>query len=272
MPVVNPIEESINFITECLVFNQKIANRINTKAQVIKLRVMIPRHRLFIYYIALIESFNEISHYILEVMGSSTVTNINPLRSNLRTLFEIYSRALYLSANDEQEKLKRIIGDAIWVFRDDSAALKQLALDRRLASRNMIVLPTAKEMNKNKDTRRNFMFDFTFEKKGFVETINQFHDESLRPFIHKVDLAKIYRDLCNQLHGNIFHNVPTSGINPKYQFISLLMFSEIHFLRTMHILAGEDTKEFDDFIASTMASGLFDRLGHLWGVARQSNP
>jgi hypothetical protein len=259
MGTIFTIDSVFDFEKKCLDRNKELLAWIDKKSQIITPNDMI-RPRLLVFYKQLGESFDCNSDFIVDALEKND--KLEPIRNIIRTVIELYCRAIYLNNVTDEEKIRRVLAldaytialceidseDSRWIIRKgreiaDSLRIPLPSMEKiqYLIKDGILCLGKSKGLN---DFRREFLFP------PVKQIIKQHLDEAQEPRIPKGILYKFYSLFSDQLHGNPYLGRHIHNMTPRNQTLGLLIVLTLRFLREMSTLTGFPIDKTDSLILS----------------------
>ncbi|MDP2960726.1 MAG: hypothetical protein Q8N71_04815 [candidate division Zixibacteria bacterium] len=272
MGQVFSINSVFDFEKRCLDAHKKILKWITDK-QKIETPGDVIRPRLLAFYKHLIELYIGNSEFIVESIQKDS--NLEPAGNIIRTIIELYCRAMYLNNVDEKEKIKKIIGIDLYtitLLNINTPASKYITdIDLKIAKSLNITLPTIKELQewikegiidlrKSKelnDFRNNFFFS------SVKKIVRNYLNEAEEPRIPKSFLYKYYLVLSDQIHGNPYLGQDKPTLSPRNRILGLLIVIHLRFLKEVSTLTNFPMEEFNSLV-ETWKKDLLRNFLDLW--------
>ncbi|MHA1919045.1 MAG: hypothetical protein ACTSWX_04805 [Promethearchaeota archaeon] len=243
------IESVLNFIKECNESSRSLAKSLHKIGRIELTNQMESwkRIKIFLFYNQSLEFFRNRVNFITECINTESLKNKEILDTLLRGLIEIYCRILLLSNSDDEEQLKRIIWQELYISALSDTELKS---NKSLSSgisnnyeilRNINVpLPEFQEirrivqesLRKMSDNNKLRCWKREYGFPSVRKTIRDYLDETQEPKISKYQLLKIYSMESEQIHSNFYleYGILDSGDTEKYRIISFLALIYTKFL------------------------------------------
>ena len=191
--------------------------------------------------------FEQRIEFFLECLKNYDL-NLDILESLFRGLLEIYSRVLFILNATEDEAVKKIIWQDLYLIGlsdiriiNDMDVKKTLELDYNILKAIGIEMPPIKSIHKNVQSRlRGEGFDNNLMKKvdqnkfpSVRQILDKYHNEREAPNIPKYFLHLYYSQLSEQLHGNFLMERVNPDHDSKYRLVVFLILFTIKFLKTI---------------------------------------
>lgn len=274
----------LRFLEKCNKFNQEISKSL-AKIGGIELPNQMEswkRARIYSYYDQSLEFFIDRVNFIIKCIEIKSL-NKEILETLLRGLIEIYCRILFLSNSSDEEKLKRIIWQELYICALSDTQLKSNKNLNALISMNYKILQDIKvtlpvlpkirriiqeslqKISRNKELRE---LEEEYSFPSVARIIRDDLDEREEPIISKYQLYKNYSRLSEQIHANAYleyvnHNSKDTG---KYRIIAFLLLIYLKFLRETAKKAKME-RDIEELIKE--ASEFKEDFLRLWGFSKQ---
>jgi len=260
------IKEPVDFIDSCLKFGDKAKIDFRKIGSIALLKEIDEwkRARLFIYYNDLLDTFENRVKFILDTI-KKRMNRLDILDQIFRGLIELYCRLLFVVKSEEVEKFRKIIWKDLITYSNFSVPTQSAHQSSPLIRINYRILESLgedisaldisvikkelsdqyenmKESKKLKELIRRMNFP------GVRRILLDYYDEKESPVILKKDLYRLYSRLSEQIHGNIYYELPDLPINNTifrtlatviliqiklYKEISTITHNEIEFLQLL---------------------------------------
>ncbi|MFW6173333.1 MAG: hypothetical protein ACOC5T_06265 [Elusimicrobiota bacterium] len=243
------IESVLNFIKKCNESSYNLANSLHKMGRIELTNQMESWKRIktFLFYNQSLEFFRNRVNFITECINTESLKNKEILDTLLRGLIEIYCRILFLSNSNDEEQLKSIIWQELYISALSDTELKS---NKSLSSgisnnyeilRNINVsLPEFQEirrivqesLHKMSDNNKLRRWKREYGFPSVRKTIKNYLDETQEPKISKYQLLKIYSMVSEQIHSNFYleYGILDSGDKEKDRIILFLAPIYIKFL------------------------------------------
>lgn len=250
-PSLFSMNSVLSFIEKCNKSNQKISKSLAKIG-----RIELPdqmeswkRAKIYVYYDDSLVFFKNRVDFILKCVGIESL--IKEILDNLlRGLIEIYCRILFLSNSNDEEKLKRIIWQELYLCAlSDTKHKSNRVLDASI-NRNyeilqdikvslpalpkirQIVQESLQKISRNKKLSNwNKKYGFPSVRKIIQDNL----DEKEEPIISKYQLYKLYSILSEQIHADFYLEYGIQDFKDKdmekYRIISFSLLIYLRFLR-----------------------------------------
>ena len=274
----------LRFLEKCNKFNQEISKSL-AKIGGIELPNQMEswkRAKIYSCYDQYLEFFRNRVDFIIECIEIKSL-NKEILETLLRGLIEIYCRILFLSNSSDEEKLKRIIWQELYICPLSGTELKSNKNLNALISRNYKILQDIKvtlpalprirrivqeslqKISRNKELRK---LEEEYSFPSVARIIRDNLDEREEPIISKYQLYSNYSRLSEQIHANPYleyvnHNSKDTG---KYRIIAFLLLIYLKFLREIAKKAKME-RDIEELIKE--ASEFREDFLRLWGFSKQ---
>lgn len=279
------MDSVLGFIKRGNKSSHKIANLLNKMGR-IELSNQIEswkREKIFLFYNQSLEFFRNRVNFITECIENESLKNKEILDTLLRGLIEIYCRILFLSNSSDEEQLKRIIWQELYISALSDTDLTSnhslragISVNYRILKNIKVSLPEFKEirqivqeslrkMSENKDLR-SWKTKYIFP--SVRKTIKDNLDETVEPIMSKHQLNKIYSMMSEQIHSNFYleYGIFDSGDTEKYRIISFLV---LIYLKFLYEIARKARAESDvEKLIQELKEFKIDYL-RLWGFSKQ---
>jgi len=220
------IETPRHFLESCIEFGEK------AKADLDKIgRIEIPsgiegwkRARLYVYYSNGLDIFENRVKFILDAIDNR-MERLDVIDQILRGMLELYCRFLFIVRSEEIDKFRRIIWQDLVTYcnlyvtpRKASRLSSLLKINYKILENlgeDIAILDIAaikkelsisfSNMKETKNLRK------IREKMGFPgirKILVNYYDESEEPVVARKDLYRLYSRLSEQIHGNIYYEIP----------------------------------------------------------------
>lgn len=274
----------LRFLEKCNKFNQEISKSL-AKIGEIELPNQMEswkRVKIYSYYDQYLEYFRNRVDFIIECIEIKSL-NKEILETLLRGLIEIYCRILFLSNSSDEEKLKRIIWQELYICALSDTELKSNKNLNALISMNYKILQDIKvtlpalpkirrivqeslqKISRNKELRK---LEEEYSFPSVARIIRDNLDEREEPIILKYQLYSNYSRLSEQIHANPYleyanYNSKDTG---KYRIIAFLLRIYLKFLRETAKKAKME-RDIEELIKE--ASEFKEDFLRLWGFSKQ---
>lgn len=274
----------LRFLKKCNKFNQEISKSL-AKISSIDLPNQMEswkRAKIYSYYDQYLEFFKNRVDFIIECIEIESL-NKEILETLLRGLIEIYCRILFLSNNSDEEKLKRIIWQELYICALSDTELRPNKNINVLISMNyrilqdikaslpplqeirQIVQESLQKISRNRELR-NLEKEYSFPSAARIIRDNL--DEREEPIILKYQLYRLYSRLSEQIHADPYleytnHSSKDMG---KFRIIAFLLIIYLKFLLEIAKKAGME-RDIEDLVQE--ASEFKEDFLRLWGLSKQ---
>lgn len=274
----------LRFLKKCNKFNQEISKSL-AKIGSIDLPNQMEswkRAKIYSYYDPYLEFFKNRVDFIIECIEIESL-NKEILETLLRGLIEIYCRMLFLLNNSDEEKLKKIIWQELYICALSGYKLKSNKNLYTLISMNYKILKNIKaslppfpeirqivqeslqKISRNKELR-NLEREYSFPSVARIIRDNL--DEREEPIILKYQLYRLYSRLSEQIHADPYleytnHNSKDMG---KFRIIAFLLIIYLKFLLEIAKEAGMK-RDIEGLVQE--ASEFKEDFLRLWGLSKQ---
>lgn len=227
------------------------------------------------------EIFKDHASFLIGNLSSEKDYNMRVVRESLRSLLEIYCRALFLNRNRSKVgAIKRIIGEDYYTiaFLENVRSGDMLIIDQYLAKNLKFKLPEIKNLRAwIKET----VFEFKKQRKELCKFNEEFRfpsvksilqenfDNNLQPVTTREFLYWVYSILSSQLHGNIYFGMSINGMSFKYQILSLVVVLYLHFLQVMAEIVSYQGKDKIDALILEWENKIKQNINDIWWVENE---
>jgi hypothetical protein len=242
---------AIDFIMKCTQTAQKLRSSLR-KIGRIELADDLgswKRSKIINYYAQSVDFFEGRVDFFLACLElEDERINRDILETLFRGLIEIYCRILFLLNNDEDEKVKKIIWQELYLIGLSGIDAKQhesinslISINYRILEDMNIEMPNvnaiklyvqSKLEHRPKD-RKIEKIEKAFKFPGVREVIWKYLDEGEEPAISKYLLYKRYADLSEQIHSNFLMEYVGSNPHSKYRILAFLMILYLKYLKAV---------------------------------------
>ena len=282
----------LRFLKKCNKFNQEISKSLAKIGRIELLNEMesLKREKIYTYYNQFLEFFKNRVDFIIECIEIESL-NKEILEPLLRGLIEIYCRILFLSNSSDEEKLKKIIWQELYICALSDYKLKSnkslaafISINYKILQDIKVSLPVFPKIRQivqeslrkiiqksSQKIRRNQEFTKWNKQYGFpsvAKIIRDSLDEREEPIISKYQLYRLYSRLSEQIHADPYleytnHNSKDTG---KYRIIAFLLIIYLKFLREIAKKAKME-KDIEELVKE--ASEFKEDFLLFWGFSKQ---
>lgn len=278
------IETPRHFLESCIEFGEK------AKADLEKVgRIVIPdeiegwkRARLYVYYSDGLNIFENRVKFILDAIDNR-MQRLDVIDQILRGMLELYCRFLLIVRSEEIDKFRRIIWQDLVTYcnlyvtpqiarrfspllqvnykilenlGEDVTTLDIAAIKKELS----ISFSNMKETKHLKKLR---------EKMGFPslrKILVEYYDESEEPVITRKDLYRLYSRLSDQIHGNIYYEIPDAPAETAiFRILANVMLLQMKFHREIALITRSD-RDYENLLRQFQE--IKPDFSHLWDLTK----
>ena len=274
----------LRFLKKCNKFNQEISQSLAKIGGIELLNEMESwkRAKIYSYYNQYLEFFKNRVDFIIECIEIKSL-NKDILETLIRGLIEIYCRILFLLNSSDEEKLKRIIWQELYICALSDTELKSnknlnvlISMNYKILQNIKVSLPPLQQIRqivqeslqeiRKKRELRNMENEYGFPSVGKI--IREHLDEREEPIISKYQLYRLYSRLSEQIHADPYleytnHNSKDTG---KYRIIAFLLIIYLKFLREIAKKAKME-KDIEELVKE--ASEFKEEFLLFWGFSKQ---
>jgi len=278
------IETPRHFLESCQEFGEK------AKADLEKIgRIVIPneiegwkRARLYVYYSDGLNTFENRVKFILDAIDNR-MDRLDVVDQILRGMLELYCRFLFLTRSGEIDKFRRII----W---QDLVTYCNLYVTPQLARRFSPLLQVNYKILENlgedvttlglASIKKELSISFSNmketknlkklrEKMGFPsirKILVEYYDESEKPVITRKDLYRLYSRLSDQIHGNIYYEIPDAPAETAiFRILANVMLLQMKFYREIALITRSD-RDYENLLRRFQE--IKPDFSHLWDLTK----
>lgn len=222
------IETPRHFLESCIEFGEKAKSDLDKIG-----RIEIPdeiegwkRARLYVYYSNGLDIFENRVKFILDAIDNR-MQRLDVIDQILRGMLELYCRFLLIVRSEEIDKFRRIIWQDLVTYCNLYVTPQKVS---RLSSLLKVNYKILENLGENTaplavaEIKKELSISFLNmketknlkklrEKMGFPsirKILVKYYDESEEPVILRKDLYRLYSRLSEQIHGNIYYELPDS--------------------------------------------------------------
>lgn len=278
------IETPRHFLESCIEFSEKAKVDLDKMG-----RIEIPdeiegwkRARLYVYYSNGLNIFENRVKFIMDAIDNR-MKRLDVIDQILRGMLELYCRFLLIVRSEEIYKFRRIIWQDLITYcnlyvtpqmarkfspllqvnynilkklGEDVTSLDIAAIKKELS----ISYSNMKETKNLRKLRKKMGFP------GIREILVKYYDESEVPVIARKDLYRLYSRLSEQIHGNIYYEIPDA---PAETAIFRILASVILLQMKFHREIASITRRNRDYeILLQQFKEIKPDFSHLWDLTK----
>lgn len=278
------IETPRHFLESCIKFGEK------AKADLDKIgRIEISdkiegwkRARLYVYYSNGLDIFENRVKFILDAIDNR-MERLDVIDQILRGVLELYCRFLFIVRSEEVDKFRRIIWQDLvtycnlYVTPQEASRLSSLlkvnykilenlgediaTLDIATIKKELsISFSNMKETKNLKKLRKKMGFP------SIRKILVKYYDESEEPVIARKDLFRLYSRLSEQIHGNIYYEIPDAPAETAiFRILACVMLLQMKF---HHEIASITRNDRDYINLLRQLQEIKPDFSHLWDLTK----
>lgn len=278
------IETPRHFLESCIEFGEK------AKANLDKIgRIEIPdeiegwkRARLYVYYSNGLDIFENRVKFILDAIDNR-MERLDVIDQILRGMLELYCRCLFIVRSEEIDKFRRIIWQDLVTYCNLYVTPQKASRLSSLLKVNYKILENLGEDIANLDIaaiKKELSISFSNmketknlkklrEKMGFPsirKILVKYYDESEEPVIARKDLFRLYSRLSEQIHGNIYYEIPDSPAETAiFRILASVMLLQMKFHHEIASITRND-KDYENLLRQFKE--IKPDFSHLWDLTK----
>jgi len=278
------IETPRHFLESCHEFGEK------AKADLEKIgRIVMPdeiegwkRARLYVYYSDGLNTFENRVKFILDAIDNR-MDRLDVIDQILRGMLELYCRFLFLTRSGEIDKFRRIIWQDLVTYCNlyvtpqsarrfspllqvNYKILENLGEDVTTLGIASIKKELSISFSNMKETKN---LKKLREKMGFPsirKILVEYYDESEKPVITRKDLYRLYSRLSDQIHGNIYYEIPDAPAETAiFRILANVMLLQMKFYREIALITRSD-RDYENLLRRFQE--IKPDFSHLWDLTK----
>ena len=278
------IEIPRNFLKSCLEFGEKAKVDLEKigKIEILDQIEGWKRARLYVYYSDGLNVFENRVKFIMDAIDKR-MDRLDVIDQILRGMLELYCRFLLIVRSQEIDKFRRIIWQDLVTYcnlyvtpqsarrfspllqvnykilenlGEDVTTLDIAAIKKELA----ISYDSMKETKHLKEIREKMGFP------GLRKILMDYYDESEEPVIARKDLYRLYSRLSDQIHGNIYYEIPDAPAETAiFRILASVMLLQMKFHREIAFIT-RSKKDYEILLRKFQE--IKPDFSHLWDLTK----
>lgn len=278
------IEIPRRFLEACIEFGEK------AKVDLDKIgRIIIPdeiegwkRARLYVYYSQGLDVFENRVKFVLEAIDNR-MNRLDVIDQILRGMLELYCRFLFIARSTERDKLRKIIWQDLVTYCNlyvtpqiakksspllqvNYKILENFGDDVTLLDISAIKEELSKSFSNMKETKN---LRKLREKMGFPsirKILVKYYDESEEPVIARKDLYRLYSRLSEQIHGNIYYEIPDAPAETAiFRILASVMLLQMKFHYEIALIT-RSNRDYENLLRQFQE--IKPDFSHLWDLTK----
>lgn len=278
------IEIPRHFLESCIEFGEKAKSDLDKIG-----RIEIPgeieglkRARLYVYYGNGLNVFENRVKFIMDAIDNR-MKRLDVIDQILRGMLELYCRFLFIVRSEEIDKFRRIIWQDLFTYcnlyvtpqmarrfspllqlnykilenlGEDITTLDIATINKELS----IYFSNMKETKSLKKLREKMGFP------GIRKILVKYYDESEEPVIARKDLYRLYSRLSEQIHGNIYYEIPDAPADTAiFRILASVMLLQMKFHHEIALITRND-RDYDNLLRQFQE--IKPDFSHLWDLTK----